>query len=587
MKSYKWIVFALLVSSLTVFSQEKYTRHTVAKGETVSEIAKKYNVTTAVIYELNPDAVNGIKQKTLLLIPTSKTKTIKSKKVEVSKELLLQNHEVLPKETVYGIAKQANISVSELYALNPDLEKEGLKIGQSIKIPQIAADHLTPISSAPKVAENVRPQQSEKNISIDKAVNNSKKDDQPEVQNNDLTHEVLNRESWYSIARKYGVTVSALQKANQSLEKSSLKTGQKISVPSKSSALSDQITVTFGEDKGLKSEKKSAKIETPVQVDIASKSVSSVENANTENTTTRVVLPKESLYSIAKKYGLTIEEIKKANPKLGNKSLKAGQSISLPVKEKINSSVVEENASKKKPEHETLSSKVVVEKTKETTENKTEDKAENIIIHEVLPKETKYGIAKKYGLSVAELEKQNPSVVKKLLVGSVLKISTSVVVEKAIEIEQAVALESSVVKEKLENKEVESMIHNEAFVDELISRASENIGTRYRSGGTSTEGFDCSGLMYYTFSTTDVKLPRSSAEMADFGSKIEIQNAQKGDLIFFSTRRSKRINHVGMVVEVLDGEIKFIHSATHGGVIISSTKESYYERNLVQVNRVL
>jgi cell wall-associated NlpC family hydrolase len=75
--------------------------------------------------------------------------------------------------------------------------------------------------------------------------------------------------------------------------------------------------------------------------------------------------------------------------------------------------------------------------------------------------------------------------------------------------------------------------------------------------------------------------------MASYGLKIDAQNAQKGDLIFFKTRGSGRINHVGMVVEVLDGEIKFIHSATHGGVIISSTKESYYQRNLAQVNRVL
>jgi peptidoglycan endopeptidase LytE len=121
----------------------------------------------------------------------------------------------------------------------------------------------------------------------------------------------------------------------------------------------------------------------------------------------------------------------------------------------------------------------------------------------------------------------------------------------------------------------------------LISKASENIGTRYRSGGTTTQGFDCSGLMCYTFSSYDIKLPRSSIEMASYGSKVDAQSAQKGDLIFFKTRGSGRINHVGMVVEVIDGEIKFIHSASHGGVIISSTKESYYEKNLVQVNRVL
>jgi cell wall-associated NlpC family hydrolase len=211
---------------------------------------------------------------------------------------------------------------------------------------------------------------------------------------------------------------------------------------------------------------------------------------------------------------------------------------------------------------------------------------ETEVTHEVLPKETKYGIAKQYGLTVAELEKQNPNISKKLLVGSVLKIRSSKMFEKEVAVENAIALEAAFVKEKFDNKDINT-VRGSGFVDQLISKASEHIGTRYRSGGTTIEGFDCSGLMCYTFSTYDIKLPRSSVEMASYGSKIDAQNAQKGDLIFFKTRGSGRINHVGMVVEVLDGEIKFIHSATHGGVIISSTKESYYERNLAQVNRVL
>ncbi|MEG0851230.1 MAG: NlpC/P60 family protein, partial [Flavobacterium sp.] len=65
------------------------------------------------------------------------------------------------------------------------------------------------------------------------------------------------------------------------------------------------------------------------------------------------------------------------------------------------------------------------------------------------------------------------------------------------------------------------------------------------------------------------------------------EEAQKGDLIFFKTNGRRHINHVGMVVENVDGEIKFVHSSTHGGVMISSTKEAYYTRAFSQVNRVL
>jgi cell wall-associated NlpC family hydrolase len=128
---------------------------------------------------------------------------------------------------------------------------------------------------------------------------------------------------------------------------------------------------------------------------------------------------------------------------------------------------------------------------------------------------------------------------------------------------------------------------NEELADELIRMASDNLGIGYRSGGTNKNGFDCSGLMYATFSSLDIKLPRSSQEMATIGTVIDVNQAQKGDLIFFKTRGGNQINHVGMVVEVNEGEIRFIHSATHGGVIISSTKEKYYEKNFTQINRVL
>jgi len=85
---------------------------------------------------------------------------------------------------------------------------------------------------------------------------------------------------------------------------------------------------------------------------------------------------------------------------------------------------------------------------------------------------------------------------------------------------------------------------------QLINVASDKLGTGYRSGGTTTAGFDCSGLMYSTFKKFDITLPRSSHEMAEIGTEINPENAKKGDLIFFINRGQHRINHVGMIVEV-------------------------------------
>ena len=62
---------------------------------------------------------------------------------------------------------------------------------------------------------------------------------------------------------------------------------------------------------------------------------------------------------------------------------------------------------------------------------------------------------------------------------------------------------------------------------------------------------------------------------------------QKGDLIFFTTNGRGYINHVGMVIDIVGDEIKFIHSSTSKGVIISSTKEHYYQKTFAQINRVI
>jgi len=124
------------------------------------------------------------------------------------------------------------------------------------------------------------------------------------------------------------------------------------------------------------------------------------------------------------------------------------------------------------------------------------------------------------------------------------------------------------------------------LVEQLINSASENLGANYKSGGTTPEGYDCSGLMFATFSKFDIILPRSSNEMSRLGTVLHPDEIKKGDLIFFRTNRKSVINHVGMVTEVLPDEIKFIHSATSSGVIISSTKEPYYSKSFAQANRI-
>ncbi|OXG09491.1 C40 family peptidase [Flavobacterium araucananum] len=140
---------------------------------------------------------------------------------------------------------------------------------------------------------------------------------------------------------------------------------------------------------------------------------------------------------------------------------------------------------------------------------------------------------------------------------------------------------STAVGKKESKKENRYVVHN------LIEKATDNIGVRYKAGGTTKSGFDCSGLVFTTFESENIKLPRSSYEQANVGKIIKLSDAQKGDLIFFKTNKSKQINHVGLIVEVNTTEIKFVHSSTSKGVIISSTKEPYYQNSFAQINRVI
>jgi LysM repeat protein len=583
MKYYSCLFLIVFFSNMSLFSQEKYKKHTVSKGETIGEIAKKYNVQPSVIYELNPDAVNGIKWETVLLIPTNTKKNTSASSPATASNFSEKIHEVLPKETLYGIAKQHHISIEDLYKINPNLEKEGLKIGQTIKIPQQTLEGFTVTKDSEKPIETKKPNASKENVSKEKIVVTPKVENKAEIPTEGIEYEVLPKETLYSIAKKYGIKFADLQKANSQLGSTSLKVGQKITVPVKSDANSNLVEdkeIMFKKEGTVATQTVVVKKEAEVAKTIPVLTQTTGDTKNSSPNITHEVLPKETLYAIAKQYGIRLSDLKEANSELENTSLKVGQKIRIPLKTDDNSSLAVEKTTTNK-EVKVEKELVIVPQVAIDLKN-----PEKEITHEVLSKETKYGIAKEYGLTVAELEKQNPNISKKLVVGSLLKIRTSKSIEKETNVENSMALEAVSVKDKFENEEP-NIVRDATFVNLLILKASENIGTRYRPGGTTTEGFDCSGLMCYTFGSYDIKLPRTSIEMASYGSKIDTENAQKGDLIFFKTNGRSRINHVGMVVEVLDDEIKFIHSSTHGGVIISSTKESYYKKSLAQVNRVL
>lgn len=140
----------------------------------------------------------------------------------------------------------------------------------------------------------------------------------------------------------------------------------------------------------------------------------------------------------------------------------------------------------------------------------------------------------------------------------------------------------------VETSEAEPKEEAPEKADNIISTAMSFSGVRYKYGGTSRKGMDCSGLLYVAFGQHNVVLPRVSYHMANEGKRIKVHNVSKGDLLFFKTsKRGKKINHVGLVVAVENDEIKFIHSTSSRGVIISSLREGFWNYSFVKATRVL
>jgi cell wall-associated NlpC family hydrolase len=121
-------------------------------------------------------------------------------------------------------------------------------------------------------------------------------------------------------------------------------------------------------------------------------------------------------------------------------------------------------------------------------------------------------------------------------------------------------------------------MRRDCMVDSLMNRAHECIGTRYQYGGSSKAGFDCSGFMNYVYSAFGISLPRSSSEIAKLGVKVEFNDLQPGDLVFFNGRKagSTQVGHVGMVVQKTKNGFKMIHASVSKGVRIDDYQDVYY-----------
>lgn len=182
-----FFTLSTLFCATVSFAQTATKTHTVAKGETITQIAKKYNTTNNVLFLLNPEAVDGVSENQIIKIPTTSS----------------VQHQVQAKETVYGISKQYNIAIEKLYDLNPGLKENGLKIGQFLNLAETTSKNTAAVTNNNQPAKNL----ASTTVIIEKG------------------------ETIYGIAVKNNTTVSVLYELNQGLLENGLKVGQPINIP--------------------------------------------------------------------------------------------------------------------------------------------------------------------------------------------------------------------------------------------------------------------------------------------------------------------------------------------------------------------
>jgi len=118
---------------------------------------------------------------------------------------------------------------------------------------------------------------------------------------------------------------------------------------------------------------------------------------------------------------------------------------------------------------------------------------------------------------------------------------------------------------------------------DLLATVTDWLGTPYRYGSGSKKGTDCSGFVTSIYREVyGIDLSRSSRSMFDDVTRINKKNIRTGDLVFFRRGPKQPIFHVGIYLN----DNKFVHSATNGGVMVSSLSEPYYRNYYYAAGRV-
>lgn len=143
-------------------------------------------------------------------------------------------------------------------------------------------------------------------------------------------------------------------------------------------------------------------------------------------------------------------------------------------------------------------------------------------------------------------------------------------------------------RNKIEFEDIVADIDLFLLNNKIVDSAKIYLGTPYRYGGMSSNGMDCSALILNAYHKNNYELPRTSFAQSKLGKRIKKNKSNIGDLIFFKTTKRGVVSHVGIIVENVNGSIKFIHASSSRGVTISSLdKETYFKKRFAKIKRII
>jgi cell wall-associated NlpC family hydrolase len=282
--------------------------------------------------------------------------------------------------------------------------------------------------------------------------------------------------------------------------------------------------------------------------------------------TTHIVKKGESLSSISQKHRVSISEIKEAND-LEDTRLQIGQSLTIP---QSASTISNSSSSSPNAKHQNTSPRWEIPD-----------------FHLVKNGDTLSGIAKRYHLTVKDLQEINELKGTRLRIGQVLQLKQE---EEVSEEEDFQSGEGSYEAALASNDGLVIPISQGADVSEegdlnpLVTVAESFLGMKYRRGGSNIKtGLDCSAYVQKVFRMVGMDLPRTAREQFGVGMEVARDALRLGDLVFFKRSQKKRPAHVGIYI----GNDQFIHSSTTKRKIrVDSLNTRYFSERFIGARRI-